>query len=358
MYCVEMCTSTRVADPLRRPTGASPSSCAGRPRCGTRPRRRRRPRRGRARSRRARARAARRAARRARTASSGSSSGSSTSHSTSIAATRCARLRERVGADGRDRVRPGSCTRRRAAGSRRGRSRHARRGEASAGARSIRATARAACGERSTAVCSIPGSRRSAVYTASPRARSRPSMRGAGAADDLARALRATARARPPRRRARPPRSGPRPLSRCGSVSPRADRLLDLGVRAAAAEVAGHARAGSPRVVGAGVDSDERDRAHDLARRAEAALHRVGAHERRRPSGGRAGLRSSSPRASSTRWASVMHESVGSPSTSTVHAPQCPSPQATFVPVSAELVAQHLGERRADGCVAARRRAR
>ena len=29
-----------------------------------------------------------------------------------------------------------------------------------------------------------------------------------------------------------------------------------------------------------------------------------------------------------------MHESVGVPSTSTVHAPQWPSPQATFVPVS------------------------
>ena len=29
-----------------------------------------------------------------------------------------------------------------------------------------------------------------------------------------------------------------------------------------------------------------------------------------------------------------MHDSVGTPSTSTVHAPQCPSPHATFVPVS------------------------
>ena len=48
------------------------------------------------------------------------------------------------------------------------------------------------------------------------------------------------------------------------------------------------------------------------------------------------------------RWTSVMHESVGTPSTSTVHAPQWPSPQAIFVPVSAELVAQRLGERRAD----------
>src|SRR5207248_7543120 len=31
---------------------------------------------------------------------------------------------------------------------------------------------------------------------------------------------------------------------------------------------------------------------------------------------------------------SVMHERVGTPSRSTVHAPQWPSPQATFVPVS------------------------
>src|SRR5581483_2369727 len=36
----------------------------------------------------------------------------------------------------------------------------------------------------------------------------------------------------------------------------------------------------------------------------------------------------------STACASVMHDSVGTPSTSTVHAPQWPSPHATFVPVS------------------------
>ena len=35
-----------------------------------------------------------------------------------------------------------------------------------------------------------------------------------------------------------------------------------------------------------------------------------------------------------TVWASVMHESAGVPSSRTVHAPQCPSPQAIFVPVS------------------------
>src|SRR5690349_6317213 len=37
---------------------------------------------------------------------------------------------------------------------------------------------------------------------------------------------------------------------------------------------------------------------------------------------------------SPTVWTSVMHESTGTPSSWTVHAPQCPSPQATFVPVS------------------------
>ena len=53
-----------------------------------------------------------------------------------------------------------------------------------------------------------------------------------------------------------------------------------------------------------------------------------------------------------------MHESVGVPSTSTVHAPQCPSLQAIFVPVSPKPLAQRLGQRRADGRVelVARRR--
>jgi hypothetical protein len=36
----------------------------------------------------------------------------------------------------------------------------------------------------------------------------------------------------------------------------------------------------------------------------------------------------------STVCASVMHESIGTPSTWTVHAPQCPSKHAIFVPVS------------------------
>src|SRR5438094_2726337 len=36
---------------------------------------------------------------------------------------------------------------------------------------------------------------------------------------------------------------------------------------------------------------------------------------------------------SPTVWTSVMHDRVGTPSSCTVHAPQWPSPQATFVPV-------------------------
>src|SRR5207302_9079798 len=36
---------------------------------------------------------------------------------------------------------------------------------------------------------------------------------------------------------------------------------------------------------------------------------------------------------SPTVWTSVMQESVGTPLSCTVQAPQCPSPQATFVPV-------------------------
>jgi len=38
--------------------------------------------------------------------------------------------------------------------------------------------------------------------------------------------------------------------------------------------------------------------------------------------------------APSTAWTSVMQERIGTPSTSTVHAPQCPSLHAIFVPVS------------------------
>src|SRR5581483_10061035 len=89
----------------------------------------------------------------------------------------------------------------------------------------------------------------------------------------------ATARADPRRRRATPLRAGPRPPSRCGSVSPCSNCLLDLRVRAAAAEVAGHAMANllARRLL---VRRDERDGADDLTGCAEAALNGVGAHER------------------------------------------------------------------------------
>src|ERR687888_253733 len=100
-------------------------------------------------------------------------------------------------------------------------------GMASAGSRSMRRTCADACGERSTAVCSIPFSRRSAVY----------------------------------------------------STSPRSNCLLDLRIRAAAADVAGH-RVPDLLAARRGLRVDERDGADDLAGRAEAALERVGTHER------------------------------------------------------------------------------
>ena len=112
---------------------------------------------------------------------------SSCSKSMSIACECCASLRV---ACLRRRLRsqhPGTRTRRRARPRRPARLLRARRATASAGARSMRATRACANGERRTAVCSIPGRTRSAVYTASPRARSRPSTRTAGSADDLAR---------------------------------------------------------------------------------------------------------------------------------------------------------------------------
>src|SRR5439155_18407139 len=108
----------------------------------------------------------------------------------------------------------------------------------------------------------------------------------AGARPDAARAAppcraahRATGRVHPPRRRARPLRTGPRLPSRCGSGAPRMNCLLDLRIRAAAAEVSGHR---VPDLVAArfGVGLDERCGRHDLPRCAEAALERIGAYER------------------------------------------------------------------------------
>ena len=144
---------------------------------------------------------------------------------------------------------------------------------------------------------------------------------------------RATARARPPRRRARPPRTGLRPPSRCGSVLPRANRLLDLRIRAAAAEVAGHARAGSPPwsvSVSRSTSATALTICPGVQKPHCSASSRTNACTigwSRRPS-------IVVTFAASTLCTSVMHDSVGTPSTSTVQAPQCPSAQATFVPVS------------------------
>src|SRR5205085_1267738 len=89
----------------------------------------------------------------------------------------------------------------------------------------------------------------------------------------------ATARADPPRRRATPPRSVPRPPSRCGSALPTENRLLDLRICAAAADVSGH-RVTDLLASRLGVRRDERGCRDDLAGRAEAALDGVGADER------------------------------------------------------------------------------
>src|SRR6185437_4510070 len=67
--------------------------------------------------------------------------------------------------------------------------------------------------------------------------------------------------------------------SRCGSALPTENRLLDLRVRAAAADVSGH-RVTDLLAGRLGVRRDERGCRDDLAGRAEAALDGVGADER------------------------------------------------------------------------------
>ena len=145
-------------------------------------------------------------------------------------------------------------------------------------------------------------------------------------------ARRATARADPPRRRARPPRSGPRPPSRCGSVSPMQDRLLDSRIRAAAADVARHRDGGSRRRSGSGFAATSA-----AAETTCPGVQKPHCTASARTNASISGWSRSpsivviSPR---TLCASVMHESVGMPSTCTVHAPQWPSLHAIFVPVS------------------------
>ena len=269
----------RVADPARRPTGASPSSCAGRSACGTSPRRRRRPRRGRARRRRARARAARRWSSPRATASSGSSSGSSTSHSTSISASAAPRLRERVGADGRDRRALVAALVDERLRRRPGRSPRARRAPRAPARGRSASRARARAGERSTAVCSIPAAGRRRC-SAPRRAR--------------ARARRRAAAGRPTTSRG--------PAGHCSSASSsttsqtsskRPSTSFSVRISLATCESpprsSGRCRsgrgsrpcgAGSPRRVGSGCVSTSATADDDLPGRAEAALQRVGADER------------------------------------------------------------------------------
>ena len=131
--------------------------------CGRSPRRRRRPRRSRARRRRGRACARSPWSCFCATASSGSSIGSSTSYSTSSERERRARLAERVGGDGGDRLALVVRLARRACRSSPGSSTARTPGASRARDASRLFTRARACGERSTAVCSIPGSAMSAV---------------------------------------------------------------------------------------------------------------------------------------------------------------------------------------------------
>ena len=254
------------------------------------------------------------------TACSGSSIGSSCSNSTSSSAERGARLRERVGRDGGDRlplevrlghecaIAPGSSTARTP-------------GASSARDASNDLTRARANGERSTATCSIPGSCEVGRVDRLAGRALEPVLPRRRPADDVERAV--------------------RPLVEriflddepdlleasfdflLGADQSRHVRMASsiFGVRPATAEVPGHRDVESARRSGSG-RLDERRRRHDLARRAEAALHA-------RRSGRRRATIGCSRRPSivvisrpSTVCASVMHESVGTPSTCTVHAPQ------------------------------------
>ena len=101
---------------------------------------------------------------------------------------------------------------------------------------------------------------------------------------------------------------------------------------------------GSPRGSGRGA-RDERDGARRSGR---ACRTRTGRRRRGRTRATSGWARSPSIVVTSrpaSRWASVMQASAGAPSTSTVQAPQWPSLQATFVPVSPISSRSSLRER-------------
>ena len=243
------------------------------------------------------------------------------------------------------RARRGSSAPPGARGSRRGRSRRApRRRARAARGRPSRARAHTDCAGPPRAASPGAAGRRCsrlaarslvAVLRAAPAGR----RRRAGPA--------ATGRARPPRRRPTARCSCPRLPSRSGSVAPRQHRLLDLsdtrrsgrgcrpshGGRARASARARPRPARRRRRSGPGVQKPHCS--------ASARTNASTSGWSRRPS---IVVTSRPP----TVWTSVMHESAGTPSSWTVHAPQWPSPQATFVPVRPRSLAQGLGQRLPD----------
>ena len=113
-------------------------------------------------------------------------------------------------------------------------------------------------------------------------------------------------------------------------------RLGDAAIGAAAAEIAAHALADALGIVAGLALRDQADGAHDLARRAEAALEAVmrdegGLHRmQRRPAPAPSMVRMSAP---SWLTASARQELIRRPSTSTVQAPHWPRSQPFLVPV-------------------------
>ena len=125
---------------------------------------------------------------------------------------------------------------------------------------------------------------------------------------------------------------------RCPGAPLRQHRFDVAVVVRAAADVARHARACTSCVRRMRIRVQQRLRAHELPRCAEAALRRVVLHEGLlqrielavlRQALDR--LRRSRPSAHTARW---LHEYTGLPSSSTVHAPHSPRSQPILVPVS------------------------
>ena len=136
------------------------------------------------------------------------------------------------------------------------------------------------------------------------------------------------------------------------------DGIDDLRVARAAAQVAGD-RLADGVLVRAASGIEIGARRHQHPRRADAALGAAGLEERllQRVEGASVespparGLRRSRISAVGTWQTGTRHESTGAPSTRTVHAPHSPSPQPSFVPVSARSSRRTSRSRRMPGHV-------